>query len=262
MKGFNDISIDRIASTVLYLLGEEKEAGMAERIEEIAAYSRQERVVVYNPDAVSEWIYEYYRNKFAPLEDGNTVSLGMLSMVPPVTPVCFASMYSGLSPQGHGITRYEKPVLKVRTIFDLLSERGRKVAIVSTEGDSISKIFLHRNIDYFIYRKKEECNAKALSLIDEDKHDLIVLYNGDYDWAMHRFSPLGKRSVRALDENIATFLALKERMEERWKGRKATLAFAPDHGCHRAWGILGTHGLNVPSDMNIRHFWTFLGQEE
>ena len=53
-----------------------------------------------------------------------------MSMVPPVTPVCFASMYSGLLPEKHGIKEYIKPVLKCRTVFDVVSEKGKKCAIV------------------------------------------------------------------------------------------------------------------------------------
>ena len=258
MDGFNDISIDRVASTILSLLSVEKEKKMGERIDEIASLGPVERIVMYNPDAIAQWVHEHYRTIFQPMEREDTLSIEMLSMVPPVTPVCFASMYTGLLPAVHGIRTYEKPVLKARTIFDVLPEKGKKVAIVSTEGDSISKIFLGRSVDYFIYKTKEECNEKALSLIDEDRHDLMVLYNGDYDWSMHRFSPTGKRSVRALEENVATYVALRDRMEKKWKGKKSALAFAPDHGCHRYLGFLGNHGDNVPSDMNIRHFWTIL----
>ena len=36
------------------------------------------------------------------------LSESLSSMFPPVTPVCFASMYSGLEPQHHGIMKYEK----------------------------------------------------------------------------------------------------------------------------------------------------------
>ena len=262
MKGLNEITIDRVASSILTLLGVEKGEGMAEAIEELLALGRCDRVVMYNPDAVAEWIYEAHRDMFSPLLEEIDLNLEMKSMVPPVTPVCFASMYTGLLPSKHGIEKYEKPVLKVKTAFDILRENGRKVAIVSTEGDSISKIFLERDLDYFIYRTKEECNRKALELIDEDRYDLLVLYNGDYDWAMHRFSPEGKRSLRALVENVETYMELKKAIEERWKGHRTALAFAPDHGCHRAYGILGSHGKEIPMDMNIRHFWSIIGERD
>ena len=261
MNGFNDVSIDRVASSILSLLGVEKDPDMGREIESITEKRRCHRVIMYNPDAVAQWIYEGHRDLFSPILERIDLNIEMLSMVPPVTPVCFASMYSGLLPEKHGIREYVKPVLKCRTVFDILSQNGKKCAIVSTEGDSISKIFLERNIDYFIYKTKKECNDKALSLIDEDKYDLMVLYNGDYDHYMHRFSPEGKRSLKALKENIETYSMLLDRVEEKWKGHSTAIAFAPDHGCHKCLGILGNHGERIPKDMNIRHFWTFIDKK-
>ena len=258
MNGLNEVSIERVASTILSLLGVEKEKEMTNEIEMVTKGRKCDRVIMYNPDAVAEWIYEAHRDLFAPVLNKIDLNLEMLSMVPPVTPVCFASMYSGLLPEKHGIREYVKPILKCRTVFDCLSESGKKCAIVSTEGDSISKIFLERNIDYFIYKTKEDCNEKAFSLIDEDHYDLIVLYNGDYDHYMHRFSPEGKRSLMALKENIETYSILIERVKEKWKNHSTAIAFAPDHGCHKWLGLLGNHGEKIPKDMNIRHFWTFV----
>lgn len=258
MGEYNDIEITQVAATILHLLGVRKEDGMSEPIGEIASLPSCDRVFMYNPDALAEWIYEAYRNMFSPIIETVQLNLEMRSVYPPVTPVCFASMYSGLSPDKHGIQSYTKPVLKCKTVFDVLSEHGKKVAIVSTAGDSISMIFLERNIDYFIYKSKEECNKKAHDLIDQDKYDLIVLYNGDYDWAMHRFSPEGKRSIRSLGENIETYLEIKRHIENAWSDKRTALAFAPDHGCHRKYGLLGTHGDMCVKDMNIRHFWSFI----
>ncbi len=258
MDGFNDISIDRVASSILSLLGVERDSNMAPPIEDIVAIGSCDRVFMYNPDAIAEWIYEAYREDFSPILKDATLNLEMLSMVPPKTPVCFASMYSGLLPDKHGIQSYTKPVLQCTTVFDVLAKMKKKCAIVSTEGDSISMIFLNRDIDYFIYKTKEECNDKAIELIKDDKYDLIVLYNGDYDWAMHRFSPEGKRTLRALRENIATYERIKKEIKKEWKGHKTALAFAPDHGCHKCYGFLGTHGMMISKDMNSRHFWTVL----
>ena len=93
------------------------------------------------PPPLAQWIYAGRRPLFAPLEVRADLGLGMLSVYPPVTPACFASMYSGLTPAVHGIQAYVKPVLTVDTIFDDLPLAGRRAAIVSTEGDSISLIF-------------------------------------------------------------------------------------------------------------------------
>ena len=121
-------------------------------------------------------------------------------------------MYSGLQPAQHGIMKYEKPVLGVETVFDRLPEAGKRVAVISTQGDSISLIFLERQVDYFIYPTKQECNEKAMGLIAEDTYDLIVLYNGDYDYYMHRRTPEGKRALQALDENINTWCGIYDRI--------------------------------------------------
>ena len=107
MKGLNEITIARVASSILSLLGVEKGEGMAEEIEELLDFGRCDRVVMYNPDAVAEWIYEAHRDMFSPLLEEIDLNLEMKSMVPPVTPVCFASMYTGLLPSIHGIEKYE-----------------------------------------------------------------------------------------------------------------------------------------------------------
>ena len=123
-----------------------------------------DRVVLYNPDAVALWIYQKYTAMFSKAALCSDVALPMLSVMPSVTPVCFASMYSGVMPDVHGIKKYEKPVLSVNTIFDSYVKAGKKAAIVSTARDSISMIFLERNMEYFIYDTPEEVNAKAFEL--------------------------------------------------------------------------------------------------
>ena len=256
---FNHICITQTASTILTLLDIAPSAKMAAPIEQVLKQCpRCDRVFLYNPDAIAMWIYEKYQYYFAEMEKDISLKLPMLSVMPPVTPVCFGSMYSGLTPVEHGIQKYEKPILNVPTVFDILPQAGKKAAIVSTEDDSISKIFLERNVDYYIYPTKEECNQKAMELIVQDAHDLIVLYNGDYDHQMHRHTPEGKKSLKALQENIATYLQLKSQIKEHWAAHQTSLVFAPDHGCHKVCGFLGNHGKNIPADMNIMHFYSFL----
>lgn len=256
---FNEICITQTAATILTLLGVTPLKQMAEPITDvIEKASSCDRVFMYNPDAVAMWIYEKYVDYFKEMSKEVSLKIPMLSVIPPVTPVCFGSMYTGLEPSEHGILKYEKPILKVPTVFDLLAKSGKKAAIVSTDGDSISKIFLEREIDYFIYKTKEECNKKALELIRQDAHDLIVLYNGDYDYQMHRHTPEGKKAVKALQENITTYMQLHSSIKAHWTSHHTALAFAPDHGCHRAYGFLGNHGENKPWDMNIMHFYSFI----
>ncbi len=264
---FNDICINRVASTILSLLNLPKGDRMAPPIEKVLntasdkfSGEKCDRVFMYNPDAIAYWIYHKYQSKFFTGTDSESdLVLPMLSVFPPVTPACFGSMYSGLLPPEHGIQSYTKPVLKCQTLFDRLIEEGKKVAIVSTSGDSISLIFLERKMDYFIYKSVAECNRKAEELIKEDKYDVIILYNTNYDYWMHRSSPTGLPALHALKSNTKEYLTLKELITTEWKFKhKTALAFAPDHGCHRWLGLLGNHGINEPCDMNTVHFWTFI----
>ena len=214
-----------------------------------------DRAVIYNPDAVGLWLYEKYKKMFAPAENVSDLSLPRTSVMPSVTPVCFASMYSGVMPDIHGIKKYEKPVLTVETLFDCYIKAGKKCAIVSTMGDSISKIFLERKMDYYIYPTLRQVNAKALKLVKENKYDLLVIYNGNYDSTMHGKGPEAKASLRALKKNVDFYEKLVESIKKYMAENNVFYGFCPDHGCHLIDGKKGSHGLDMPEDMNVIHFY-------
>ena len=214
-----------------------------------------DRAVIYNPDAVGLWLYMKYTDMFSGVSTRSSLALPRLSVMPSVTPVCFASMYSGVMPDVHGIKKYEKPVLTVKTLFDRFIQNGKKAAIVSTSGDSISKIFLEREMDYFIFDSVEEVNRKADELIDEDCYDLIVIYNGNYDSTMHKFGPESPESLSALEMNNAYYSALTDKIRTQWKNHNVFCGYCPDHGCHKIDGECGSHGLDMQEDMNVIHFY-------
>ncbi|MBR2730913.1 MAG: alkaline phosphatase family protein [Clostridia bacterium] len=214
-----------------------------------------DRVLLYNPDAVALWLYQKYTTAFAPAALHSDLAVPLRSVMPTVTPVCFASMYTGVLPEIHGIRKYTKPVLQTKTLFDYLPAQGRRCAIVSTAGDSISKIFLERDVDYYIYDEVEQVNEKALALIAEDRHDLITIYNGNYDGAMHRHGPEGAESLAALAANLAFYAQLTAAIRRHWRGYDTLYGFCPDHGCHEIDGGCGSHGLDMTEDMNVIHFY-------
>lgn len=253
----NSIRITQTCGTIASLLGIPAPAAADEPISTVlkAAGGPVERVLCYNPDAIALWLYQKYTALFEDVMLSSQLTLPVRSVMPSVTPVCFASMYSGVVPDVHGIKRYTKPVLTVETIFDALIAAGKKPAIVSTDGDSISMIFLERKMDYFIYDTPDECNAKALELLEKDEYDLIVVYNGNYDGTMHKNGPEAEVSLDALRHNVAAFKKLSEAAAKCWAGRKYVTAFLPDHGCHEIDGDCGSHGLDMPEDMNIVHFY-------
>ncbi len=255
----NSICLTSVAHTVSEIMGVEKSENSNPVLLALAEKKLQgrkaDRAVLYNPDAVALWLYQKYTDLFTDAVLASDVALPILSVMPSVTPVCFASMYSGVMPSVHGIQKYEKPVLTVNTLFDTFIKADKKCAIVSTARDSISCIFLEREMDYFIYETVEEVNEKALALIDEDVYDLIVIYNGNYDGTMHKFGPESKESIGALKHNIAFYKELTDKIKTQWKNHDVLYGFLPDHGCHEIDGECGSHGLDMEEDMNIIHFY-------
>ena len=100
-------------TAVLFGIGAFTDAPAMEEVPALTKDGRADRVLLYNPDAVAWWIFEKYRDLFAPALELDPLVLRMESVMPSVTPVCFASMYSGLMPADHGIRAYVKPVLTV-----------------------------------------------------------------------------------------------------------------------------------------------------
>lgn len=215
-----------------------------------------DRVLMYNPDAVAWWIFEKYHDLFEPILADSLV-MKMESVMPSVTPVCFASIYSGLMPADHGIRSYTKPVLTCETIFDALIKAGKKPVICSTGTDSISMIFRERDMEYYIFDTHDEVNAKAEELIRQNRHDLIVAYNGNYDSTMHKHGPEAEASLDALRHNIEAYRHLTSVAADAWgkNGMKYAAGFVTDHGCHEIDGECGSHGLDMPEDMNVVHIW-------
>ena len=222
------------------------------------ARGKVDRIFMYNPDALAMWLYQKYTEYYSPMLEHISLTLPLRTVMPSVTPVCFATMYTGAMPEVHGIRSYVKPVVRIDTLFDAMIRAGKKCAIVSTEGDSLSHIFLEREMDYFIYPTVDECTAKALALIEEDRHDFILLYNADYDSTMHRFAPESRESLDVLKKNIQVFDTIAKTIRAHWGGHETLLGFAPDHGCHEIDGGLGSHGLDMPEDLNILHFYTII----
>ena len=217
-----------------------------------------DRILMYNPDAVALWLFEKYTDLFLPVLRHIRLTLPLRTVMPSVTPVCFGTMYTGAEPSVHGIQSYTKPVIRTDTVFDALIRAGKKPCIVSTGNDSMSRIFLEREMDYYIVDTPDEANAKAAALIEEDRHDLIAVYNGNYDSTMHKFGPESREALDALRHNVRAFDTLANEVRTHWQAHKTLIAFAPDHGCHEIDGDCGSHGLDMPEDMNIIHFYGLL----
>ena len=261
----NPISLDTLCAALCYAAGIDAPAEAADANPQLCAYLDKmqaagncDRIFMYNPDAIAHWISDKYPDFIAEVKQHAPLALPMQCVMPSVTPVCFGTMYTGAQPAVHGIRAYQKPVIKIDTLFDAMIRAGKKCAIVCTDGDSMSRIYNEREIDYFYYPTLDEVNAKAAQLILEDNYDLICVYNGDYDGTMHRWGTEHPLSLGALRSNSHTFAMFASMIAEHWKSHKTLIGFAMDHGCHDIDGGCGSHGLDMDEDLDILHFYGVL----
>ncbi len=261
----NPNSLDSLCAALSYAMGIEApkcaaspNADLCEYIDEKLGNKKADRIFMYNPDAIAQWIYEKHHQMFAEVIRATDIEIPFCTVMPSVTPVCFGTMYTGAQPDIHGIRAYVKPVITIDTIFDALIRGGKKAAIISTAGDSMSKIFLDRDMDYFIYDTIEQVNAKAAELIIADTYDFIAVYNGNYDSYMHKFGPESAEALGELRANVRTFGMFCEMIAQHWRSHSTLIGFAMDHGCHEIDGNCGSHGLDMEEDLNIVHLYKII----
>lgn len=258
----NKNSLDTLAAALAYALGVEAPAcaaapnpDLVKYIDDTLGKGGADRIFMYNPDAVAEWVYRKYPNLTKEVTERCDIELPMATVMPSVTPVCFGTMYTGAQPAVHGIQKYEKPVIKIDTLFDAVIRAGKRAAIVADTSCSMGKIFLERDMDYFHYKSYEEVNAKAAELIMKDEYDLIAVYNGNYDSRMHKTGTESIESLAELRTNSRAFGTFAELIRNHWKEHNTLLGFAMDHGCHDIDGGCGSHGLDMDEDINIVHLY-------
>lgn len=261
----NSDSLDSLSAALAYAIGIDAPEFASAANNDICVYidkalcgKKADRIFMYNPDAIAQWIYEKYSYLFSEVKQRADIEIPFCTVMPSVTPVCFATMYAGVQPEIHVIKSYTKPVIKTDTIFDALIRSGKRPAIVSTTGDSMSKIFLERNMDYFIYDTVEQVNAKTAELIKEDAYDFIAVYNGNYDSYMHKFGPESKEALEQLRANVSAFASFFDLIKESRKTHNTLIGFAMDHGCHEIDGNCGSHGLDMDEDLNIVHLYKII----
>ncbi len=256
----NQQSLDSLCAALSYAEGIPAPEKAAAACETLSAYvdrvfqgEKADRIFMYNPDAVAQWIYEKYPQLLREVTVRTELSLPFCTVMPSVTPVCFGTMYTGAQPEVHGITQYAKPVITIETIFDALIKAGKRPVIIAETACSVAHIFLERKMDYFIYDTIEEVNAKAAQIILEDKYDFVVVYNGNYDALMHKFGPESVEALGELRANAEAYAMFDALIRRAWKHHNVLSGFAMDHGCHEIDGNLGSHGLAMPEDLNIVH---------
>jgi predicted AlkP superfamily pyrophosphatase or phosphodiesterase len=265
----NQHSLDGICGALCYGMGiaPPRQAAAAnpvlsQYIDKILDGKKLDRIFMFNPDAIAQWISEKYHFLLSEVDAITDLQLPLCSVMPSVTPVCFGTMYTGAQPAVHGIREYTKPVIRIDTLFDALVRQGKKAAIIAYGGSSLLKIYREREIDYFTLSNVDEATATATRIIREDKHDFILLYNGNYDAACHGFGPESIQALSELRSNAHNFAMITSVIRECWGNHDTLLGFAMDHGCHEIIDGCGDHGFDLDDDLNIVHRYKILKKSE
>jgi len=175
------------------------------------------------------------------------------SVMPSITPVNFATMLTGASPETHGIRNREQP-LRHENIFHVMRETGMVSATaaraVSSLGILISPYadkpgLAGSNLD-------SEVTEIACRMIDEEVN-LLWVQLLDVDDAGHSYGPYSLESREAAakaDNNLMRILEAA-----RVHGYSAIVL--ADHGQHPSSGgpYKGVHGTTVPEDLNVPFLW-------
>jgi hypothetical protein len=257
-------SITSVAGTVLKILGapggglEEGAAPADERVLALAPAGGVKKLLIYAPDAIGLGLIGKHPELFGGLKAAGFRKFNLQSVYPPKTPVCFASMFTGLRPEGHGIQQYEKPVLSCRTIFDALPAHGVRTAIVAVNDSSIDLIFRCRKVDYYSGQDDGAVTRIALELLNAGDYDCLLVYHQEYDDLLHASDPWNEAALSAVKRHLRAFGELTSAFERKWAALPRAALFAPDHGAHTdpATGK-GAHGDNIPADMDVAHYWKF-----
>ncbi len=175
------------------------------------------------------------------------------SVMKSITPVNFATMLTGASPENHGITDRKMP-LGNETIFDVLREAGM---ISATAARAISSLGIlisphadkpgiaNSNLD-------TDVTQIAVSRI-RDGYNLVWVQFLDVDDAGHTYGPLsdeGMEAVARVDGNLRIIL-------EAARDNGYSVIVLADHGQHDSGdeSHKGTHGTDMPEDIEVPFLW-------
>jgi len=223
---------------------------------ELESYAGKiKKALIYCPDAFGVHALTHLPRLEVRIQATSTHQVALQAVFPPVTPVCFASLFTGGAPKEHGIEKYAKPVLTCDTLFDALIRARKKVALVAVADSSVDRIFRDRALDYFSMPYDPLVTMKTLELMKSGEHDVIIAYHQEYDDLLHDTSPFSELAIKALERHTETWEFLVRSCRKIWK-KEFVAAFTPDHGAHTDPKTgRGDHGEQRPEDMDLRHFF-------
>jgi predicted AlkP superfamily pyrophosphatase or phosphodiesterase len=184
--------------------------------------------------------------------------LTIRSVLPAITPVNFATMVTGASPQSHSI-RARTDRLELETLFHVLQSEGRSAAAVgralSTVGILLAPFAELRGVAES--NEDGEVLDLGLRILGENEPDYLLLQFLAVDSASHRHGPFTRDNAQAVAETDARLRVLISQLALQDYG----LLLLADHGQHTASpekqrpGHLGTHDGSVEEDVQVPLIW-------
>jgi hypothetical protein len=263
VKGDMD-SICAIAPTVCEFLGLRHPAASHSRVLEDVVRIRRTRgaempavCLIFSPDAIGTVLIRKHPKIFRRVREIAPLRIDLRSVYPPKTPVCYASMFTGALPGTHGIREYVKRPPAVESVFDVVRDAGKKVAIVAVRESSLDTMFRKTGADHWSEASDKAVTERTLALIEAARHDLVVVYQQEYDDLLHRGTTESPEALEALKRHVGSFDSIARALSQRGRA-PYMIAFAPDHGAHLdPVSGKGTHGEDIPEDMEVTHFFSF-----
>lgn len=175
------------------------------------------------------------------------------SVMKSVTPVNFATMLTGASPDTHGITDRTMP-LRHETIFEVMREAGIKSATAARATSSLGILISPHSDKPGLSESNldKEVTEIAVSRI-KDGYNLVWVQLLDVDDAGHKFGPLSEESMEAVARAEGN---LKIIMDAAGDNGYSVIVLA-DHGQHDSDddAYKGNHGTDMPEDIEVPFLW-------
>ncbi len=254
----DDFDMRWVAPTICRILGvrppKSAETGPIDEVVWTMGNQRRLAVVVIDAFGASTWLATR-----AETPTFNALAyrhlLHLKSVMPTITPVNFATMLTGASPESHGI-RDRTEELKLETIFDILRYGGRLSATAARALSSLGILIspfadkpgiAESNLD------EEVCSIAVDGL--REGVDLLWVQLLDVDDAGHMFGPLSPQGVEAAGRDDGH---LRRIAAEAYRGGYSLIVLA-DHGQHTIVRDNGTqggwHGTEAEEDVRVPFVW-------
>ncbi len=175
------------------------------------------------------------------------------SVMKSITPVNFATMLTGASPENHGITD-RKMSLVNETIFDVMREAGMISATAARAISSLGILISPHSDKPGIANSNLDADVTQIAVSRiMDGYNLVWVQFLDVDDAGHTYGPLsdeGMEAVARVDGNLRIVL-------EAARDNGYSVIVLADHGQHDSGdeSLKGTHGTDMPEDIEVPFLW-------